>query len=72
MVVDVLLPNLFGEHGRPHYNYIIATFAHQLATNGRPIVVNDKELPLLHIEGKQQYPKKYLKVSVAAALRPTN
>ena len=50
VVADVLLPNLFGEHGRPHYNSIVATFAHQLATNGRPIVVNDKEIPLLHVQ----------------------
>ena len=28
---DVRLPNLFGEHGRPHYNSVIATFCHQLA-----------------------------------------
>lgn len=47
---DVLLPNLFGEHGRPHYNSIVATFAHQLTTNGRPSVVNDKEIPFLHVQ----------------------
>ena len=34
-VVDVHLPNLFGEHGRPGYNSVVATFSHELATGGQ-------------------------------------
>ena len=32
---DVLLPNLFGEHGRPAYNSFVATFCHEVAAGGR-------------------------------------
>ncbi|MCA2213265.1 polysaccharide biosynthesis C-terminal domain-containing protein [Jidongwangia harbinensis] len=46
---DVLLPNLFGEHGRPNYNSVIATFCRLLADGGVPQVTGDRELDLLHI-----------------------
>lgn len=48
--VDVKLPNLFGEHGLPFYNSVVATFCH-LAANGKPLQVqDDKELLLLHAQ----------------------
>lgn len=47
---DVRLPNLFGEHGAPFYNSVIATFCH-LAVRGQPLRVNqDSELTLLHAQ----------------------
>ena len=48
--VDVRLPNLFGEHGRPFYNAVTATFCHLLAEGAEPTVENDKELTLLHAQ----------------------
>ena len=33
-LADVLLPNLFGEHGRPAYNSFVATFATRSRTAG--------------------------------------
>lgn len=48
--VDVRLPNLFGEHGRPFYNAVTATFCHVLAEGGEPTVADDKELTLLHAQ----------------------
>jgi UDP-2-acetamido-2,6-beta-L-arabino-hexul-4-ose reductase len=45
---DVLLPNLFGEHGRPHYNSVVATFCRLLADGGAPQVDRDRTLDLLH------------------------
>lgn len=48
--VDVRLPNLFGEHGRPFYNSVVATFSHLLATGGRPEIDQDRELRLLHAQ----------------------
>lgn len=45
---DILLPNLFGEHGRPFYNAVTATFCQILVDGGEPKVDNDKELTLLH------------------------
>lgn len=48
---NLLLPNLFGEHGRPFYNSVVATFCHLLATGeGTPVVHQDKELSLLHAQ----------------------
>jgi len=47
--MDVLMPNLFGEHGVPNYNSVVATFCHALARGESPSVVDDKELPLLHV-----------------------
>ncbi|MBB6628488.1 NAD-dependent epimerase/dehydratase family protein [Nocardioides sp. KIGAM211] len=47
---DLLLPNLFGEHGRPAYNSFVATFAHEVAAGRRPTVTVDREVPLLHAQ----------------------
>lgn len=49
-IVDVLMPNLFGEHGMPHYNSVVATFSHLIAKGQDPVVVDDKVLPLLHAQ----------------------
>lgn len=48
--VDVRLPNLFGEHGRPYYNAVTATFCHLIAAGESPTVDVDKELTLLHAQ----------------------
>ena len=48
---DVLLPNLFGEHGRPGYNSFVATFCHEVAAGRTPAVHQDREIPLLHAQG---------------------
>lgn len=49
-VADVHLPNLFGEHGKPKYNSVVATFSHELATGGQPTIVQDRDVPLLHVQ----------------------
>ncbi|MEU6078091.1 NAD-dependent epimerase/dehydratase family protein [Micromonospora sp. NPDC047074] len=48
-VDDVLLPNLYGEHGRPFYNSAVATFCRLLAEGGQPEVHGDRELGLVHV-----------------------
>lgn len=48
--IDVRLPNLFGEHGRPFYNAVTATFSHLIAAGETPTVENDKQLTLLHAQ----------------------
>ena len=45
---DILLPHVFGEHSKPFYNTVVATFAHQLVTGNAPTIENDSELNLLH------------------------
>lgn len=48
--VDLLLPNLFGEHGKPFYNSVVATFCH-LTASGEPVhVQQDKKLRLMHAQ----------------------
>jgi UDP-2-acetamido-2,6-beta-L-arabino-hexul-4-ose reductase len=49
-VADVRLPNLFGEHGRPHYNSVVATFCYELARGGEPKILEDRTLSLLHAQ----------------------
>ena len=48
--VDVRLPNIFGEHGKPFYNAVTSTFCHLLANGESPTVDADKELTLLHAQ----------------------
>jgi len=48
--VDVWLPNLFGEHGSPHYNSFVATFCHEVASGRTPVVSEDRALPLMHVQ----------------------
>ncbi|MBG6103492.1 NAD-dependent epimerase/dehydratase family protein [Micromonospora vinacea] len=46
---DLLLPNLYGEHGRPWYNSAVATFCRVLAEGGQPEVHADREMDLVHV-----------------------
>jgi len=47
---DVVLPGIFGEHGKPYYNSVVSTFCDQLA-NGIELSVNDDaRLELLHAQ----------------------
>lgn len=48
-MAEVRLPNIFGEHGRPFYNSVVATFSHLLATGGHPELHEDRDLELLHV-----------------------
>lgn len=47
---DVVLPNLYGEHGRPAYNSFVATFCHEIAAGREPTVHEDRQVPLLHAQ----------------------
>lgn len=49
-LVDVRLPNLFGEHGRPAYNSFVANFV-QAVRDGSEPTVNDGKVGLLHAQG---------------------
>ncbi|MCX7180622.1 MAG: NAD-dependent epimerase/dehydratase family protein [Proteobacteria bacterium] len=47
---DFVLPNVFGEFGRPFYNSVVATFCHQLANGHTPEIQVDAKLELLHAQ----------------------
>ncbi|GAA1913602.1 NAD-dependent epimerase/dehydratase family protein [Nocardioides hwasunensis] len=51
--VDVLLPNLFGEHGRPGYNSFVATFVDRVVAGDTP-EISDRPIELLHAQGAAQ------------------
>ena len=52
-LVDLLLPNLFGEHGRPGYNSFVATFCAEIVAGRAPRVV-DNPVELLHAQAAAQ------------------
>lgn len=47
---NFVLPNTFGEFGRPYYNSVVSTFCHQLAKGKIPAVHVDAELELVHAQ----------------------
>ena len=47
---DLLLPNLFGEHGRPRYNSFVATFVQAVIAGRAPSVTDDRTIDLLHAQ----------------------
>ena len=47
---DLVLPNVYGEGGRPFYNSVVATFCHQLAAGEEPKIVQDGQLELVHAQ----------------------
>lgn len=47
---NVRLPNLYGEHGRPFYNSVVATFCHLIHSGKSPEILDDRELRLLHAQ----------------------
>ncbi|MCA0180559.1 MAG: NAD-dependent epimerase/dehydratase family protein [Actinobacteria bacterium] len=52
-LVDVLLPNIFGEHGRPQYNSFVATFV-DATVRGETPSINDNQVGLLHVQDAAQ------------------
>ena len=51
--VDVVLPNLFGEHGKPNYNSFVATFVRDVIQHRPPELV-DRTMHLLHVQSAAQ------------------
>ena len=47
---NLVLPNVFGEQGRPFYNSVVSTFCHQLAVGETPTVAQDAELEQVHAQ----------------------
>jgi UDP-2-acetamido-2,6-beta-L-arabino-hexul-4-ose reductase len=45
----MVIPNVFGDRGRPHYNSVIATFCHQLAHGEEPRIIQDNQISLIYV-----------------------
>ena len=67
--VDVVLPNLFGEHGRPDYNSFVATFAHRVVAGEAPEVA-DRGVYLLHVQDAAQTFLEALSDEASGRVRP--
>ena len=48
--IDLVLPNVFGELGRPFTNSAVSTFCHQLAHAQEPRIIEDREIELVHAQ----------------------
>ncbi|MFZ2412343.1 MAG: NAD-dependent epimerase/dehydratase family protein [Candidatus Methanoperedens sp.] len=50
LFTNMILPNVFGESGKPFYNSVVSTFCYQLANGQEPEIVNDTTLDMLHAQ----------------------
>lgn len=48
--INLVLPHVFGEFGKPNYNSVVATFCHQLANNLDAQIQVDGQLELIHAQ----------------------
>lgn len=48
--VDLVLPGIFGEHGKPYYNSVVSTFCDQLGKGIELAVNDDAQLELIHAQ----------------------
>jgi len=46
----LVLPNVYGEAGKPFYNSVVSTFAYQIAKGDVPKIDVDREMELLHAQ----------------------
>jgi len=47
---NLILPNVFGEGGKPFYNSVVSTFCFQLANGQEPQIINDIQMQQLHAQ----------------------
>ena len=47
---NMVLPHVFGECGKPFYNSVVSTFAHQVVVGEQPVINSDGDLSLLHAQ----------------------
>lgn len=47
--VSMVIPNVFGDGGRPFYNSVVATFCYQLTHNQQPQIQIDGQMKLIYI-----------------------
>ena len=68
---NLVLPHVFGEHGKPNYNSVVSTFCHQLATGGTPQIQSDGQLNLLHCQDVAQFIWEKVESNFSGEARPT-
>ncbi|MDI1343809.1 MAG: NAD-dependent epimerase/dehydratase family protein [Pseudolabrys sp.] len=48
-VTSLVIPNVFGDGGRPNYNSVVATFCHQFTQGEEPKIIEDRKVPLVYV-----------------------
>jgi UDP-2-acetamido-2,6-beta-L-arabino-hexul-4-ose reductase len=47
--VSMVIPNVFGDGGRPFYNSVVATFCHQITHGQEPTILKDGRMTMIYI-----------------------
>lgn len=47
--VSMVVPNVFGDGGRPFYNSVVATFCYQVTHGEQPTILNDGRMTMIYI-----------------------
>jgi len=47
--VSMVVPNVFGDGGRPFYNSVVATFCHQVTHGEQPTILQDGQMTMIYI-----------------------
>ena len=75
--VSMVVPNVFGDSGRPFYNSVVATFCHQVTHGEEPKILKDGQMTMIYIndlvenihnlikESKSGYRVEYIKPTEA-------
>ena len=50
LFTNLILPNVFGESGKPFHNSVVSTFCYQIANEDEPEIINDIEMEQLHAQ----------------------
>jgi UDP-2-acetamido-2,6-beta-L-arabino-hexul-4-ose reductase len=67
---DLVLPHIYGEHGKPFYNSACSTFAHQIAQGEQPSVTGNGQLNLLHTQQAARIIWRVIQEGTSGQLRP--
>jgi len=67
---NLVLPHVYGEHGRPFYNSVVSTFCYQLASGDEPIIDVDGQLELLHAQDVAELILSAIRAGTSGELKP--
>jgi UDP-2-acetamido-2,6-beta-L-arabino-hexul-4-ose reductase len=68
---DLIIPNVYGEGGRPFYNSVVSTFCHQLASGEAPSIIQDGPLELVHAQSVAAEAASVIRSRAAGEIRMT-
>jgi UDP-2-acetamido-2,6-beta-L-arabino-hexul-4-ose reductase len=66
---NLILPGVFGEGGRPHYNSVVATFCAQLAQGEQPTLHTDASTEQVHAQDVARQCEQLIRESSAGEVR---